>query len=61
MHLSERASLVGEDVLDLPQFLVQRGRPRLGRRVRLRVVHVQVPADDEAQRQPDHLHAETQG
>ena len=59
-HLSECARLVGEDVLDLPQLLVQRGCPRLGRRVRLLVVHVQVPADDETQRQSDHLHAETQ-
>ena len=41
--LGERASLVGEDVLDLAELFVQRGRPRLRRGVVGQVVHLSVP------------------
>ncbi|KAG5458454.1 MAG: hypothetical protein BJ554DRAFT_1315, partial [Olpidium bornovanus] len=38
----QRAGLVRENVLDLPELLDEAGRPRKRRRVRLLVVHVQV-------------------
>lgn len=56
VNLCERSSLVGEDVLDLTEFLVESGCPRLGRRVLGRVVHVTVPVDPQTVDKPDHLH-----
>lgn len=55
--LCEGSSLVREDVLDLPQLLVQRGGPGLGRRVLLGVVHLQVPVDEIALAKANHFHA----
>lgn len=56
--LRQRACLVTEDVLDLAQLLVERGGPRLGRSVVLRVIHLPVPVDEEAVPQSDDLHAD---
>jgi len=57
--LCECASFVGEDVLDLTQLLVQRGRSSPGCGVLGRVVHVTIPVDPETVYEPDHLHTAT--
>ena len=60
IDLRERASLVGEDVLDLSEFLVQRRRPRARRRVGLRVIHLLVPVDPPAVTEANDLDADVQ-
>ena len=57
--LRKRASLVGEDVLDLPELLVQRRRPRLRRCVGRHVVHLVIPVDPPAVAESYHLHTDT--
>lgn len=44
--LRQRASLVREDVLHLAELLVQIGRPGTRRRVRFRIVHLEVVVDE---------------
>lgn len=55
--LSERARLVGEDVLDLAELFVERRGASLGGRLRLFVEHLLVPIDEEGLGKPDDLHA----
>ena len=45
--LGERARLVGEEELDLAELLVDVRRVRLGRLVDVRVVHLEVPLEEE--------------
>lgn len=59
--LGEGASLVREDVLHLPQLLVEGGGPRLSRRPALGTVHLLVPVDEVAVPEADHLHAAVGG
>ena len=54
----ERAGLVGEDVLDLAQLLVEVGRPRVGVGLRLLVVHLLVPVDEVRLDELDELQAD---
>lgn len=56
--LRQGACLVTEDVLDLAQLLIERGGPRLGGSVVLRVIHLPVPVDEEAVPQSDDLHTD---
>ena len=53
----KRAGLVGEDVLDLAQLLVEVGRPRVGVGLRLLVVHLLVPVDEVRLDELDELQA----
>lgn len=55
--LGEGAGFVREDVLHLPQLLVEGGGPGLGWRAALGTVHLLVPVDEVAVPEPDHLHA----
>lgn len=55
--LCECACLVGEDVVDLPQLLIERGGPGLGGGVLLGVVHLQVPIDEVTLAEANHFHA----
>lgn len=55
--LRECPCLIREDVMDLPKLLIQRGGSRLGGRVLLRIVHLQVPVYEVTLSQTDHLHA----
>ena len=48
--LRERARLVREQVLHLTEILVEIARVRLGRLIRLLVVHLQVPLNETASR-----------
>lgn len=54
--LGEGASLVRENVLHLPELLVQGGGARLGRHAPFPAVHLLVPVDEIAVPQTDHLH-----
>lgn len=54
--LGERPRLVRENVMDLPELLVQRGGPRLCGCVLLRVVHLQVPVYEVTLSKTDHFH-----
>lgn len=54
--LREGPRLVGEDVMDLPELLIQRGGSRLCRCVLLRIVHLQVPVDEVTLAKTNHLH-----
>jgi len=56
MDLRQRSSLVGEDVLDLAEFFIERRSPRPGCCVFGLVVHVLVPVDPQTVYEPDHLH-----
>ncbi|GFU69894.1 DUF1758 domain-containing protein [Trichonephila clavipes] len=56
--LCEGAGLVGEDVLDLTQLLVEGGRARFCRSIVGRVVHLLVPVDEQAVKESDYLHTE---
>lgn len=56
--LRERAGFIREDVLDLPQLLVQRGGSGFGCRVFVSVVHLQIPVNELTLTQADHLHTE---
>lgn len=55
--LRKRSCLIGEDVVDLPQLLVQRGGSGLRCRVLLRIVHLQVPVYKIALAQTNHFDA----
>lgn len=54
--LGERPRLVRENVMDLPELLVQCGGPRLCGCVLLRVVHLQVPVYEVTLSKTDHFH-----
>lgn len=58
--LRECARLVGKDVLDLAQLLVQGSGPGLGRRLGLLVEHLLVPVDQEGLGQPDDFDADVE-
>lgn len=53
--LCERSCLIREDVVDLPQLLIQRGGSGLRGRVLLRVIHLQVPVYKIALAQTNHF------
>lgn len=55
--LGQGASLVWEDVFNLPQLLVQGGGSSLGWSVTLSVVHLSVPVNVVAVAQPEDLNA----
>lgn len=55
--LRQRSRLIREDVVDLPQLLVQRGGPGLCGCVLLRVIHLQVPVYKIALAQTNHFDA----
>ncbi len=59
--LGEGTGLVGEDVLDLTELLVQGGGACARRNVRLVVVHLDVPVDPEALHGADELDADVEG
>lgn len=58
--LRQRARLVGKDVLDLAQLLVECRRPGFGARLRLVVEHLLVPVDKERLGEPDDFDADVQ-
>jgi len=58
--LSQRAGLVGKDVFNLTELLVQRRRPRLRRGVCRCIVHLVVPVDPPTVTEPYHFHTDTQ-
>lgn len=54
--LRQGSCLVREDVVDLPQLLIEGGGSGLGSSVLLRVIHLQVPVDEVALDKTDHFH-----
>lgn len=55
--LRKCAGFVGEYVLDLAELFVQCRRTRLGRCVRLGIIHLTVPVDEPTVTESDHFHA----
>lgn len=55
--LCESSCLVGEDIMDLPQLLIQSGGSGLCSRILLRVIHLQVPVYKITLAQTNHFDA----
>lgn len=59
--LCECPCLIRENVMDLPQLLIQCGGSRLGGRVLVRIVHLQVPVYEVTLSKTDHFHTRKTG
>ena len=58
-YLCQCACFIREDVLNLPQFLIEGCGSSLGWRILLVVVHLDVPVDPQAMRKTDYFNTGT--